>query len=163
MSGVIETMHRWFGDRSQRERVMLGVCLVLALLTAGWLLVYRPVHAWRLASQDLRHAAATREAAVAGAVRRLSANSVPTFDGDLEGIARQRAEAAGLSVGFGMSESGDLGFMVERAPVGAVMTWLSGLEQAGVRLTALSVVENADTTVTAEGALARGDGRSGDR
>ncbi|MGA0545629.1 type II secretion system protein GspM [Brevundimonas sp. VNH65] len=160
MSGVIEPLYRWIGDRSPRERAMLGVCLVLTLLTAGWLLVYRPVHVWRLASEDQRQAAVTREAAVAVAARRLSAGRAPAFEGDLEGVARQRAEAAGLSVVFGMSEGGDLSFMAERAPVGTVMAWLSGLEQAGVRVTALSVVENADTTITAEGALARGDAAS---
>lgn len=152
---MIAEVRRWIGERTARERGMLGLCGLLLVLVLGWLLIYRPVHAWREASADLRMQAQSREAAVGVAARRLERPDAPPFDGDLEGVARQRAEAAGLAVTFGMAETGDLGFLAERTSTGAVMGWLAGLEQAGVRVTSLSIVENADTTITAQGALAR--------
>lgn len=152
---VMARLSGWIDGRTSRERVMLDACMLLLLLVLGWLLIYRPVNAWREASADLRAQALSRESAASLATRRLQRLDASPFDGDLEGVARQRAEAAGLTVTFGMAETGDLGFLAERTSTGAVMNWLSGLEQVGVRLTSLSVVENADTTITAEGALGR--------
>lgn len=151
----VSKLRGWLDERTARERGMLGVCALLLVLVLGWLTIYRPVHAWREASADLRAQALSREAALGFATRGLERPGTPPFDGDLEGVAHQRAEAAGLTVTFGMAENGDLGFLVERTSSGGVMTWLAGLEQAGIRVTSLSVVENADTTITAEGALTR--------
>lgn len=156
---MMAELRRWLDERSSRERRMLAVCALLSLLLLGWLLVYRPVHGWRMVSADVLAQAVIRETAIGTAERRLKHNDRPSFDGDLEAVTRERAEAAGLVVSFGMADTGDLGFVVERTSTGAVMTWLSGLEQAGVRIVSLSIVENADATVTAQGGLARSHAR----
>lgn len=157
MTDMIARARRWLDERTARERWMLGLCALLVLLLLGWLLVYRPLHGWRLAQADVRAAAQSREAGVRAAAARLAGQRAPAFEGDLEAVARQRAEAAGLEATFGMSETGGLGFLAERTSSGAALAWLADLEQAGVRVVSLSVVENADATVTAQGALARDD------
>lgn len=149
---VMQTWRHWVDDRTPRERIMLAGCGLLVLLVVGWLVVYQPVHAWRAEMAAALQTAVADEARVANAI--ISTRPVrPAFEGDLEALVNQTAQEHGLVAVLGMSESGDLAFRFETAPVQAVMSWLSALEAAGVRVTAISVVENADATVAAEGAV----------
>lgn len=158
MMTVSNTLRQWWGDRTARERALLGVCGLLVVGTLLWLLVYRPVHAWREQAADARRASAVREAVVLSAIAEM-AKAPATFEGDLEVLVNQMAQQSGVSPVLGMAENGDLGFRLDSTPVQPAMRWLAALEQAGARVTSLSVVENADATVTVEGAVSRGDDR----
>lgn len=158
MMTVFNTLRQWFDDRTARERALLGVCAMLVVGTLLWLLVYRPVHAWREQAADARRAAVIREAVVLSAIAEM-AKTPAAFEGDLEVLVTQTAQQAGVSPVLGMSENGDLGFRLDSTSVQPAMRWLAALEQAGVRVTSLSVVENADATVTVEGAVSRRNDR----
>ena len=54
---------------------------------------------------------------------------------------------------MGMAPDGGLGFSLANVQTAAAFGWLSALHDKGVDVSSLSVVENADATLTLEGSL----------
>lgn len=159
MTRTLAPLRAWFDGRTSRERRLLLVMFVLAGLTMAWLGVVRPVFAWRDASAARLDLAETR----LSAVRRVQTEAPaatpvrgPTSQ-NIEPTVKAAAAARGVPVVLAMDQDGRLGFRVARVRTGEVLGWLAGLEAAsGVRVCSLSLVENADATVNAEGGLAAG-------
>lgn len=143
----------WLDGRTPRERIMLIVCGALLIGVLCWLLIYRPVAAWAEQAADSRFAAARDEAVVTAALAEVRAPADPDAAGDITQKVQQTAVGHGLTPNLAMAANGDLGFTLAGAPVGPAFGWLADMERDGLRVTSLSVVENADSTVTVEGAV----------
>lgn len=143
----------WLAGRTQRERWML---IGLAVVAGGILVFYgviQPLNDWRAAAAERRADAveATRLIAAAEARLQPGATSDPAR---LAEVAGPLAEAQGLTVDLTPGEDGGLAFSAQQAPTAALFGWLAALEsQHGVEAVAISVTENADATLQAQGLL----------
>lgn len=149
----------WLAGRTQRERWML---IGLAVVAGGILVFYgvvQPLNGWREAAAERRAdaAEATRLIAAAEARLRPGATSDPAR---LAEVAGPLAEAQGLAVELTPGEDGGLAFSAQQAPTAALFSWLAALEsQHGIEAVAISVTENADATLQAQGLLVSSSAR----
>lgn len=156
MNALIGNLTQWWEGRTRRERWMVACMIVAMALFMAWLLIVRPLWSWRAAAAEDRLTASAELVEVRGALRGLASAPSPGAApaGGIEPVARQTAEAAGLEVTTGMDASGQLGFQASSASSAALFGWLSDLTRnRGVAIARLSVTENADATLNAEGAL----------
>lgn len=159
MNRLLNTAALWWSNRTLREQRMLMVMVALLLAVVILLGVVRPVLVWRLAAADRAAAASADLAEVRVAVAAFEPDrpgARPPAEG-LEPLLRRTAAAAGVEVVTVMSASGQLGFQLSRVSSAPLFAWLSTLE-TDHRLTicSLGVTENADATLTVEGALSAG-------
>lgn len=145
-------INAWLDGRTPRERVMLIVCAGLAAAVLCWLLIYRPLQAWRETAADQRFAAVAEETAVATALTGTGASRPAAPVDDINAVVEATAAEAGVTPNLAMAANGDLGFTASSVPTGAAFAWLAAMERQGLTITSLSVIENADSTVTVEGA-----------
>ena len=149
MKAVID----WLAGRTPRERAMLAG---LAVVAGGILIFYgvvQPLNGWREAAAERRAEAseATRLIAAAEARIQPGATSDPAR---LAEVAGPMAEAQGLAVELSPGADGGLAFSAQQAPTAALFGWLAALEsQHGMEAVAISVTENADATLQAQGLL----------
>ena len=155
MTRMIQSMSLWWDGRSTREQRMLAA---MGLLVAGvlvWLLVLRPVWAWREAAQERRveaTASLTRIETVLAGRAPVKARAAMAL-ADVEQAARAGAEAAGLTVALSV-EAGGIGFDAPGVTSAALFGWLTTLKtDYGVETGSLTVIENADATLDAAGSL----------
>ena len=146
-------INAWLDGRTPRERVMLIVCAALLAAVLVWLLVYRPLEAWRETAADRRFAAVAEETAVTTALSGVRTQTSAAAAGDLNAVVQSTAGEAGVTPNLAMAANGDLGFTASSVSTAAAFAWLAAMERQGLTLTSLSVVENADSTVTIEGAV----------
>jgi len=161
VNALIDRGRLWWVGRSTREQRMLMALGVLAALVLIWLLVFRPVWGWREAAADRRLAAENESMLVQAGVTRLGAASrsgrPPMALADVEQAARQAGEAAGITLEVSADGEGGLGFTAASASTASLFGWLTALKRDhGVEAVALSVVENADATLAAQGSLRAG-------
>lgn len=157
MNAMIQSAGLWWDGRSVREQRMLAVMGLLIAAVLVWLMVVRPAWAWREAASDRRvQATATLGRIEAGLARRASpSRAAPMALADVEQAARGAAEAAGVT-GMTLSVDGRGGLAFEAAGVSsaALFGWLSTLKsEFGVDTRSLTVVENADASLDAQGVL----------
>lgn len=158
MSALFSRAHGWWDGRTVRERRMLAVMLLLIAGVLIWLVVVRPVQAWRVAAADRRAEAETVLAEVRSGLRVVAPSSTPA-SADTEGLeplVRRTAETAGLTVVTTMAPGGGLGVQMSQAPGRETFAWLASLEaDHGVKVCALGVMENTDATLNIDGSLGR--------
>lgn len=159
MTAFMETARRWWWGRTGRERQMLTVMGALLLIVGVWLLVVRPAWAWKSEAAGRRDQARMALIQVERGVARLAPGARATGGAvpvDLEPVIVASATAAGVTISTGMDEGGGLGFRAENVSSAGLFGWLAGLKAShGLGVTRLAVVENADATLSAEGAFAR--------
>ena len=149
----------WLAGRTPRERAML---IGLAVVVLGLVLFYgvvQPLYGWREAAAERRAEAteATRLIAAAEARIQPGATSDPAR---LAEVAGPLAEAQGLAVELSPGDDGGLAFAAQQAPTAALFSWLAALEdQHGIEAVAISVTENADATLQAQGLLVASSAR----
>jgi len=157
-SGVIIRSAANGGERRPcRKRWMVGGRGLAIAVFAVWLLVLRPLFAWRVEAADDRRLALAELGETRASLKRLASSpSKAALPADgLEPLARSTAEAAGLTIVTGMDPSGRLGFQVSSASSAALFGWLAEVTRTGsAQIIRLGVTENADATLNAEGALA---------
>ena len=151
---LVAHINAWLDGRTAREGVMLIICAGLAAAVLCWLLIYRPLQAWRETAADQRFAAFAEEAAVAAALVGAGASRPGAPVGDINTVVQATAAETGVTPNLAMAANGDLGFTASGVPTGAAFAWLAAMERQGLTVTSLSVIENADSTVTVEGAAA---------
>lgn len=145
------TLRSWYAARSRREQRLLLVMVALALVTAVWGLVIRPFGD-AMATARERHAAAvvrlgeTRasiEAIAAQRGRRAPAGALPD-------AVRALAEQAGFPIAsLDPDEGGGVRVAIPSARGAAMTQWLARLERAGIVVTAATLADNGDRTVSA--------------
>lgn len=143
----------WWEGRTLREQRMLAVMGLILLAVMAWLAVVRPAWAWRDAAADERARAENGLVLARQAATRLA---VTTGQGstDIQPVVQAAGDAAGVTPVMGMAPDGGLGFTLADVQTAAAFGWLAALHDKGVEATGLSVVENADATLTVEGSLA---------
>ena len=156
MNGVIDSARAWFDGRTVREQRMLGLMVLVIVLCAVWLLIVQPLWAWKAEAAERRVQAETDLAFVQPQVGALP-TATATSDGPaIEPLAVQAAQTAGLTIVTGMDATGTFGFTAANVSSAALFGWLAELKSRhGIDAVRLDIVENADATLTAEGALAR--------
>jgi general secretion pathway protein M len=156
MNGVIDSARAWFDGRTMREQRMLGAMVLVIALCVVWLLVVQPLWTWKAEAAERRVQAETDLAFVQRQVGVLP-KATATSDGPaIEPLAVQAAQTAGLTIVTGMDATGTFGFTAANVSSAALFGWLAELKSRhGIDAVRLDIVENADATLTAEGALAR--------
>lgn len=156
MNGVIDRARAWFDGRTVREQRMLGAMVLVIALCAVWLLIVQPLWTWRAEAADRRVQAETDLAFVQRQVGALPKPAATTDGPAIEPLAVQAAQTAGLTIVTGMDATGTFGFTAANVSSAALFGWLAELKtRHGIDAVRLDIVENADATLTAEGALAR--------
>lgn len=158
MNAILTPVRQWWDGRTRREQ---GLLVVMAMILMGlllWLLVIRPARTWRASAADHRLRAVSERVRVGAGVRLLAspgtAVATSASPAGIQPVVIETAEAAGLEVTTAMDASGALGFRIARAPSAALFGWLADLRaNRGIETTRLAVVENADATLSVEGAL----------
>lgn len=131
MIGQIEAARQWWLSRSDRERVLLAVMLVIVLGVGGWYGVVSP----------LRHAAQAEQARVKAAAVRLvslkamAAASAPR-SGRSVGAPQALVEASAAKAGVPISrrrQDANSGFTIwiDAIDARALLPWVAALEQEG--------------------------------
>lgn len=157
MNGVIDKARAWFDGRTMREQRMLGLMVLVIVLCAVWLLIVQPLWAWKAEAAERRVQAETDLAFVQRQVGALpKAMTTPSDGPAIEPLAVQSAQTAGLTIVTGMDATGTFGFTAANVSSAALFGWLAELKtRHGIDAVRLDIVENADATLTAEGALER--------
>lgn len=163
MRQLTDRLYPWWEGRTLRERRMLALMAALLAGVLVWLMVVRPVLAWReAAAADRAEAEADLADVQAGLPLIAPATSTARPVIDVEGfepLVLRTAEAAGLTITTGMDATGGMAFRIPNATSAALFGWMSALERDhGIAVVSLGVVENTDATLQVEGALARRPG-----
>ncbi|MNT11480.1 General secretion pathway, M protein [compost metagenome] len=156
MNRMIQPIGLWWDGRSVREQRMLAVMGLLIAAVLIWLLVVRPAVAWRAAAAERRvEATAALGRIDAGLAARTPIKAgAPMPLVEVEQAARGAAEAAGLGVTLSVDEAGGIGFDAPGVTSAVLFGWLSALKtEYGVDVADVTVIENADATLDATGAL----------
>ena len=152
MNRLTSTALAWWEGRTLREQRMLAVMGLAVLAVLLWLAVVRPAWAWREAAASERLHAENGLILVQRAARQ-----TPSSDaggGDINAAVEAASAQAGVTPVLGMAPDGAMGFSLSNVRTAAAFGWLSALHDKGVEAQSLSVVENADATLTVEGSLA---------
>ena len=156
MNRMIQSIGLWWDGRSVREQRMLALMGLLIAAVLIWLLIVRPAFAWRAAAAERRvEATASLTRIESGlAARTPTKAGAPMPLAEVEQAARSAAEAAGLNVTLSVDEAGGIGFDAPGVTSAALFGWLSALKtEYGVDVADVTVIENADATLDATGAL----------
>lgn len=160
MNRMIQPMGLWWDGRSVREQRMLAVMGLLVAAVLVWLLVVRPAWAWREAAAERRVEATADLARIetglaARAPEPVKAAMPPSMTlAEVEQAARAAAEAVGLTVALSVDGEGGIAFDASGVTSAALFGWLAALKSDyGVETRAVTVIERADATLDASGAL----------
>lgn len=158
MTGLISNARLWWDGRTVREQRMLmvmGVCVAAFLL---WFAVIAPLWGWKAAAAERKMQAATDLATVQAGLARLDGPSDTAAQPAADVARKAEQVAAGLSTPVVVSVGeGGADFVADRISGAALFGWLAALERdQGVVTTSLSVVENSDATLQAQGTLTGG-------
>lgn len=155
---MIERLRTWFRARSLREQRLLLVMLALLALTVIWAAIILPVSDGLSSARTRLDAATVLLGETEQRVRDLKALDAPgtprptatALDADL----RARAEAAGIALSSVALVGGNgVQFSVASVRPGPLMGFLSRLEDAGLIVDTLTLTDNGDKTVSAQGSL----------
>ena len=149
----VKAARAWWDGRTAREHVMLGVLGgVLALLLA-WFLILAPLLAWKAGAADRLDAAARTHALASAAAGIGTSGGVARSPADIEALLTDSAAEAGVAV-QATAGGGGVSFAVESAETARLFGWVAALERAGLTIESLSVLEDADATLQAQGTVA---------
>lgn len=154
MNGLMSQAAAWWDGRTLREQRMLAVMGLAIAAVLIWLLIVRPAWAWRADAAEARAVAEADLAMVRTATGRLSGGDGATGAVDVSAVVAEVGGVTGLTPVMGMSADGGLGFSLTNVSTAAAFGWLAALHDRKVEATTLNVVENADATISLEGALA---------
>lgn len=148
---------QWWGERSQREQVMLSVMIAAILMFLAWFLIVRPV----IDGLKLERARFDRAVvdlatvtAKADALKALKAKPTPRLNVPIAAFVTQSAS----EVGFTLTRTDPVGtdsvaIAILSAKTPALLGWLGDLESRGLFVSELSIRPNNDMTVAIEAVL----------
>ena len=143
----------WWDGRTAREHVMLGVLSGVLALVLAWFLILAPLLAWKAGAADRLDAAVQTHALASAASGIDPSGGVARSPDDIEALLNDSAAEAGIAVQM-TAEGGGVSFAVESAETARLFGWIAALERAGLTIDSLSVLENADATLQAQGTVA---------
>ncbi len=154
MNGLMSQAAAWWDGRTLREQRMLTVMGLAIAAVLVWLLIVRPAWAWRADAAEARAVAEADLALVQTATGRMARTDAASSDVDVSAVVAEVGSITGVTPVMGMSPDGGLGFSLTNVSSAAAFGWLAALHDRKVEATTLNVVENADATISVEGALA---------
>lgn len=154
MNGLMSQAAAWWDGRTLREQRMLTVMGLAIAAVLVWLLIVRPVWAWRADAAEARALAEADLALIQTATGRMVRTDAASSDVDVAAVVAEVGSITGVTPVMGMSPDGGLGFSLTNVSSTAAFGWLAALHDRKVEATTLNVVENADATISVEGALA---------
>ena len=143
----------WWDGRTAREHVMLGVLGGVLALVLAWFLILAPLLAWKARAADRLDAAVQTHALASAAAGIDTSGGVARTPAEIEALLTGSAVEAGVAVQVAV-EGGGVSFAVESVETARLFGWIAALERAGLTIASLSVLENADATLQAQGAVA---------
>ncbi|MFN4295386.1 MAG: type II secretion system protein GspM [Brevundimonas sp.] len=149
----IKAARVWWDGRTAREHVMLGVLGGVLALVLAWFLILAPLLAWKDGAADRLHAAVQTHALASAAAGIDTSGGVPRTPADLETLLTDSAAEVGVAVQVSQ-DGADTTFTVESAETARLFGWIAALERSGLSIASLSVLENADATLQAQGTVA---------
>ncbi|HEY1224655.1 MAG TPA: type II secretion system protein GspM [Brevundimonas sp.] len=153
MSGVLDSARGWFDGRSLREQrllMLMGGLFAAALL---WFGVITPTLTWRADAAERRAEAEADLALIEAGTARIKGAASSMAADQLQAAARRAADAGGVNAVFNPLNDG-VGFSVNGASTATLFGWLAELKsEHGIDARVLTVSENADATLNAEGLL----------
>ncbi|MFN3537911.1 MAG: type II secretion system protein GspM [Brevundimonas sp.] len=149
----MKTARVWWDGRTAREHVMLGVLGGVLALVLAWFLILAPLLAWKAGAADRLHAAVQTHALASAAAGIDPSGGVARSPADIEALLTGSAAEAGVAIQV-TAEGGGVSFAVESAETARLFGWIATLERAGLTIASLSVLENADATLQAQGTVA---------
>jgi general secretion pathway protein M len=141
----------WFDTRSLREKRLIAAMLALAVLTAIWAGIIRPVGD-ALSSARERHADAVvrlaNTQAALDTLRGIQARRSRPLTGSLVDTVRAAASEAGFVLANLDQQAPDRVHVgIQSARAGALVGWLARLERSGVLVDNARLTDNGDRTV----------------
>ncbi len=153
MSGLIDSARGWWSGRSLREQRLL---MVMGALIAGivvWFGVISPGLNWRADAAERRAAAEADLALIEAGAARVAGGPSSMGADQVQAAARRAADADGVNAVFNPLDDG-VGFSINGASTATLFGWLAALHaEHGIEARVLTVSENADATLNAEGLL----------
>ena len=143
----------WWDGRTAREHVMLGVLGGVLALVLAWFLILAPLLAWKVGAADRLDAAVQTHALASAAAGIDTAGGVARSSDDIEALLTDSAAEAGVAVQVSQ-DGAETTFTVESAETARLFGWVAALERSGLTIASLSVLENADATLQAQGTVA---------
>lgn len=153
MSGLLDSARTWWSGRSLREQRLL---MLMGALTAGivlWFGVITPSLGWRTDAAERRAEAEADLALIEAGTTRIAGETSSMSADQVQAAARRAADAGGVNVVFNPLED-SVGFSINGASTAVLFGWLATLHaEHGIEARTLTVSENADATLNAEGLL----------
>ncbi|MET0370134.1 MAG: type II secretion system protein M [Sphingobium sp.] len=139
---MTERFITYWGDRSPRERWLIGVMLALLAVVILWLGIVRPIAMAQGAAREALQAATDRHAVIRTQVKQMKAlPSAPAAGqpGSIDQLIGQSAGEAGLTLARSQAQGNDrIDIAVAIVRPIALMSWLASLEAQGVRVETIS-------------------------
>lgn len=153
MSGLVANARAWWAGRSLREQRLLLVLGGLLTCIVLWFAVITPALAWRTHAAQRRAEATADLTLIETGTARIAGGASSMDATQLQAAARRAADAGGVNVVFNPIDD-SLGFSVNGATTAVLFGWLAALDsEHGIEARTLTVSENADATLNAEGLL----------
>lgn len=149
---MIASLRSWFGALSLREKRLVLVAAVLAVVTLLWFGLIRPLGD-ALSDAKSRHSNAVVRLAETEAqlatVKALQRNRPAPMAAPLEDTVRARAADAGFTLASVTPQSGNgLQIAISSARPAALFGWVADLEASGILVDSLTTTDNGDQTVS---------------
>ena len=153
MSDAFESARAWWSGRSLREQRLLMVMSGLLTAVILWFGVFTPALAWRVAAAERRSDAEANLTLIETGAARIVGGASSMDAGQVQAAARRAADAGGVNATLNPLNQG-VGFSVNGATTAVLFGWLGALQaEHGIEARTLTVSENADATLNAEGLL----------
>ena len=153
MSGFIASARIWWAGRSLREQRLLLFLSGLLTCVILWFAVITPAINWRTHAAERRAEATADLALIEAGAARIAGGASSMDATQLQAAARRAADSGGVNAVFNPLDD-SLGFSVNGATTAVLFGWLAALHaEHGIEARTLTVSENADATLNAEGLL----------
>lgn len=152
---MIAQFKTFWAERTQRERVLLGVMFAFAAVIFLWFGVAKPLMAARERA-EMRLASASDEAGLIAARRATRAGDGRGYRGRVPAadLVKTMGSAAGFTVTRADSDgAGGVSLAVASAKAPALFSYLAGLERQGLRVATIDLRGNPDGSLAAEATL----------
>lgn len=153
MNALLASARGWFDSRSLREQQLL---MLMGALMAGivlWFGVITPSLNWRSDAADRLDQAEADLALIEAGTARIKGGGSSMAADQVQAAARRAADADGVNAVFNPLDDG-VGFSVNGASTASLFGWFAALKsEHGIDARVLTVSENADATLNAEGLL----------
>ena len=150
---MMEKINAWWLDRSEREKILLGVMGALAALVLGWLLLVRPLGTALADARTRQDAAIARLERVRADAEALDEGGAALNESAHAFINRSAADAGFVPTRLDPGANGSVMLGLSSAKAVALSKWLQTLETQGVHVEQITIRPNSDATLSVDATL----------